>query len=167
VICLLGVIKLTSYLPLCILIPKKGRYICDDNHYIKSEDVSFDNDCCTHLSTNPMKLEQRIVTTIPLEQLWTEAEILSHERQEYLNEQEAQDLLQNGNVSILLASCGLKLIWITPPEALAKFKREIKGHIVNNPDSIVLQDYEDEWCYLASLWNNTLEERILLLETYH
>ena len=114
-----------------------------------------------------MKLEQRIVTTIPLEQLWTEVETLPHERQEYLNEQDVQDLLQTGNVPIVIASCGLKLTWITPQEALAKFKREIKGHIVTNPDSIVLQDYEDEWCYLASLWNNTLEERVLLLETYH
>ncbi|RSK30166.1 hypothetical protein [Hymenobacter metallilatus] len=114
-----------------------------------------------------MKLEQRIVTTIPLEQLWNEAEILPHERQEYLNEQEVQDLLKNGNVPIVLASCGLKLAWIAPLEALARFKREIKGHIVNNPDRFVLQDYEDDWCYLASLWNNTLEERVLLLETYH
>jgi hypothetical protein len=122
---------------------------------------------CTHLSTNLMKLEQRIVTTIPLEQIWTETEILPHERQEFLNEQQVYDLLQNGNVPIMLASCGLKPTWISPQEALARFKREIKDHIVNNPDKIVLEDYEDEWCYLASIWTDTHEEKVLLLETYH
>jgi DNA-binding helix-hairpin-helix protein with protein kinase domain len=114
-----------------------------------------------------MKLEQRIVTKIPLEELWTETENLPHQRREYLTERQVQDLLLQGNVAIVIASCGLKPSWIMPQSAFSKFKNEIKGHIVNDFDRIVLEEYEDEWCYLASLWTDTQDRKVLLLETLH
>ena len=114
-----------------------------------------------------MKLEQRIVTKIPLEELWTDSAILSHKRQKYLTERQAFDLILASKTPIAIASCGLRLSWIQPNDTLNAFKQQIRGRIVNDPDRIVLEEYEEEWCYLASEWVNAEGGKILLLETFH
>jgi hypothetical protein len=114
-----------------------------------------------------MKLEQRIVTKIPLEELWTESAILSYHRQQYLTESQVLHLLLDGNIAISEASCGLKLSWIASENALEFFKKQIKGHIANDPNRIILEEYEDDWCYLASEWVDAQGKKVILLETYH
>ena len=114
-----------------------------------------------------MKLEQRIVTKIPLEELWTDSAILSHKRQEYLTEPQALDLILASKTPIVIADLGVKLSWIPSNDTLSAFKKLIKGHIVNDPDRIILEEYEGEWCYLASEWVNAEGEKILLLERLH
>jgi hypothetical protein len=51
VICLFGVAKLTSDPAFVNFVTQKGRYVCDEYHYIRGKDVSFvtdvnfDNNC--------------------------------------------------------------------------------------------------------------------------
>ncbi len=84
-----------------------------------------------------------------------------------MTEREALELLLDGKIAIAEASCGLKLTWILPNNSLAFYKEQIKGHVAKDPDRIVLEDYEDDWCYLASLWVDAQDEKVILLETYH
>lgn len=114
-----------------------------------------------------MTQAQRIVTKIPLDELWTDSEIVSYKRQEYLTERQVQELVFKGDIAVAEASCGLKLSWVSPNSAIEFYKKQIKGHIVNDPDRIILADYEDEWCYLASLWSSADGQKAILLETYH
>ena len=114
-----------------------------------------------------MTQAQRIVTKIPLDELWNDSAMLAYERQEYLTERQVQDLVFKGDIAVAEASCGLKLSWVSPNSALEFFKKKVKGHIVDDTDRIILTDYEDEWCYLASVWVDANGQKVILLETYH
>jgi hypothetical protein len=114
-----------------------------------------------------MTQAQRIVTKIPLDELWTDSSTLAYERQEYLTERQVQELILQGDLALAEASCGLKLSWISPDSALEFFKKQIKGHVIDDPDRIILEEYEDHWCYLASLWRDAEGQKLILLETYH
>jgi hypothetical protein len=114
-----------------------------------------------------MTQAQRIVTKIPLDELWNDSAMLTYERQEYLTERQVQELVSKGEIAVAEASCGLKLSWVSPNSTLEFFKKQVKGHVVNDPDRIILADFEDEWCYLASLWGDAEGRKVILLETYH
>ncbi|HUC79303.1 MAG TPA: hypothetical protein VMR70_00250 [Flavisolibacter sp.] len=114
-----------------------------------------------------MTQAQRTVNKIPLDELWTDSERLAYKRQEYLTESQLRELVSKGNIAVAEANCGAKLSWVLPNCALAFYKKQVKGHVVNNPDRIILADYEDEWCYLASLWRDTEDGKVILLEAYH
>jgi hypothetical protein len=114
-----------------------------------------------------MTQAQRIVVKIPLDELWTDSAILAHERQEYLTELQVHRLVLKGDIAVAEASCGLKLSWISPNKALEFFKNKVKRHVVDDPDRIILEDYHDQWCYLASKWEHADGQKVILLETYH
>jgi hypothetical protein len=114
-----------------------------------------------------MKQTERIVTRIPLDELWTVSAILEYKRLDYLTERQVKELVLKGAIAIAEASCGLKLSWILPDNAFKYFKSQIKGRVVHDPDRIILDDYEDKWCYLASLWVDAKSQKVILLETYH
>jgi len=99
--------------------------------------------------------------------LWTDSAVLALERQEYLAEGQVKELVLKGDIVIAEANCGLKLSWVPPVNSIEFFKKQVKGHVVDDPDRIILSDYQDQWCYLASLWTDPVGQKVVLLETYH
>src|SRR5690349_6683877 len=108
-----------------------------------------------------MLLKQRIVTKLPLDELWTDSVVLSFKRKNYLTEHQVLECLLSGKVSSVIADGGQKLSWVTPDNALKVFKAEIRHHIANDPDVIHLKQFEGEWCYLASWWADENGESII------
>jgi len=114
-----------------------------------------------------MKLDQRIVTNLPIDELWTDSAILEYERKEYLTERQVQEIILQGKIAVVEASCGLKLSWVSPDQTLDFFKSKVKGHVADDPKIISLADFESNWCYLPSKWVNLDGQEVILLETYH
>ena len=63
-----------------------------------------------------MRPDQRIVTKMPLTELWDDGGTLAGERVRNLDQADLVDLLRSGPVQFLVADAGLKLRWIPTPQ---------------------------------------------------
>jgi kynurenine formamidase len=113
-----------------------------------------------------MEISRRIVTQLPLDELWTDTHVLDSRRTRYLEQQEIRALLQAGPVQFVIADVGDKLHWIEQDRAYAFWKNEAKEHI-NSEQRAYLDDYPGEYCYFASEWLDSTGARIVLLEKHH
>ncbi len=59
-----------------------------------------------------MNADHRIVTKMPLDELWDASEALAHERVRNLDRSSLTELLWVGPVKFVVADCGIKLRWI-------------------------------------------------------
>jgi hypothetical protein len=69
-----------------------------------------------------LRLDQRIVTRMPLTELWDDGGTLTGERVRNLDETDLVELLSSGPVQFLVADPGLKLRWIPTPERFEFWK---------------------------------------------
>lgn len=113
-----------------------------------------------------MKISQRVVTQVPLDELWTDTHILDARKTRYLEQQEIRALLQAEPVQFVVANLGDKLYWIEEDRAYAFWKNEAKEHI-NSEQGRYLDDYPGEYFYVASEWLDSTGARIVLLEKHH
>ena len=56
-----------------------------------------------------MRVDQRVVTKIPLTELWDESGTIAGGRIRNLNENTIVELIRSGSVRFVVADCGLKL----------------------------------------------------------
>lgn len=114
-------------------------------------------------------LEKKIVTTIPLQALWTCAEDLHATRGRSLNAASISSLLHSWAVEFAVADCGKPLKWVSGNDTFSFWKAEAKLRIVESTDGkIVPDEYPGGYCYVASEWTEDQAERvIILLEKYH
>lgn len=113
-----------------------------------------------------MKSGRRVVTQMPLGELWTDHHVLDSKRTRYLQQQEIRALLQAGPVQFVIADVGNKLDWIEEDQAYSFWKNEAKAHI-NSEQQGDLDGYPGEYFYFASEWLDAMGARIILLEKYH
>jgi hypothetical protein len=114
-----------------------------------------------------MELSQRIVTKMPMDSIWTENEELKSERKEYLSQNQVSEILKEGPLQFLIADVGNKLIWTKVDECYKMYKSYFKDHILRDVNYINLDDYKDNFCYLASLWIGESKTPVILLEKFH
>jgi hypothetical protein len=60
-----------------------------------------------------LRVDQRVVTKIPLTELWDESGTIAGGRIRNLNENTLIELIRSGSVRFVVADCGLKLDWIS------------------------------------------------------
>ena len=114
-----------------------------------------------------MDLAQRIVTSIPLTELWTSKDVLDARRAENVGPLEIVQLLRDGS-SFVLADLGQPLRWIAESDRFAFWKAEVKCRLVAaDADSFHLDDYPGSYCYVATMWKCTSSRSIILLERHH
>lgn len=89
---------------------------------------------------------------MPMDQLWTDSEILPAQRKEYLITTQIIDLLRKGPIQFVIANCGDKLVWMPFNTCYDFFKSEFKAHLVENPDRIYLNEYKDEYATWDKEW---------------
>src|SRR5215469_5217870 len=82
------------------------------------------------LKLSPSAPEQRIVTRIPLAELWDENGTVASERIRSLDENTLVDLVRSGSVQFVVADCGLKLDWI-PREKRFDFWQSVRPQIAD------------------------------------
>ena len=113
-----------------------------------------------------MKPDQRIVTKLPLTELWDEEGALLGERVANVDQHLVRELLRKGPVRFIVANCGAKLNWIPIQQGL-KFWKRVRSHIAEPSKPIHLKQFPNETAYIASQWRGSTGECLILLETHH
>lgn len=110
--------------------------------------------------------DQRIVTKIPLTEIWDDSGTLASERIRYLDQTALRELMQSASVLFIVADCGLKLEWI-PMEKRFQFWKRVKPQIADPEKPIHREDFPNETAYIASEWHGRRDECLILLEKHH
>jgi hypothetical protein len=77
-------------------------------------------------------------------------------------------LLRQGTVEFVVADVGQKLRWIAPTDCYEYWKAEVKSHLAAGESRIVLDNFPDAYCYIASEWGTAESaSSIVVLERYH
>ena len=113
-----------------------------------------------------MRVDQRIVTKIPLAELWDGSGTIAGERIRNLDQNAVLELVGSGSVQFVVADCGLKLDWI-PKEKRFDFWKTVRPQIADPAKSILLENFLNEAAYIASEWRGRAGECLVLLERYH
>ncbi len=114
-----------------------------------------------------MDLKLKIVTRMPLEQLWRNDGVLVNSRGQMLTAEEIVLLLRLGPLVFVVADVGFPLTWIESEHCYEFWNKEVKPHLASGPN-FVLKDYPGEYCYVASKWSSAQEPMlIVLLEKQH
>lgn len=111
---------------------------------------------------------QRIVTKLPLNELWSDVEFIIAKRERYLNKENLRQILKNFPVEFIVADIGLKLQRISIDKCYGFWKSEVERHLIDNPEKrFNIESFPDEYAYMASEWTGEFLTPIILLEKYH
>ncbi len=113
-----------------------------------------------------MRVDQRVVTKIPLTELWDESGTLAGHRIRDLNENTLRDLMRSGSVQFVVADCGLKLDWISR-EKHFDFWKTVRPQIADPEKPVFLASFPNKTAYIASEWRGRAGECLVLLERLH
>ena len=110
----------------------------------------------------------RIVTRLPLSELWRKDGSLCGTRGSPQTEGDLIALLRLGPLQFVIADVGLALEWIEARDCFRFWKGELRTHLASGQDRVRLEDFPGEYCYRASLWNGADgEPPIVVLEKMH
>jgi len=113
-----------------------------------------------------LRVDQRVVTKIPLTELWDESGTIGGGRIRDLNENTLLEMIRSGSVRFVVADCGLKLDWISR-EKHFDFWKTIRPQVADPAERIFLRNFPNETAYVASEWRGRAGECLVLLEKYH
>jgi hypothetical protein len=122
------------------------------------------------LSKKAMQPEQRIVTRLPLTELWDSSGVLLLKRGRALGRNQMAELLRNNRVRFVTADCGLPLKWIPLDDRFRFWREEVKPHLIEPAiakKGFRLENCPGEYCYVGSEWVADDQEAVILLESYH
>lgn len=101
---------------------------------------------------------------MPLEILWDEQGEFGTRLRDVLLA-EADEFVRREKLTIVMASPGALLRWVTPPDSFA-YWRQAKANVCDD-EVIHLDKYPGGFAYSPSLWAGREGARIILLEEYH
>jgi hypothetical protein len=113
-----------------------------------------------------MRPDQRIVTKIPLTELWDEKGARPGERIRQLDGNLIRGLLGTGQVQFIVADCGAELHWIPMSERF-EFWKTVRPQIADPSQPIHLGEFPKETAYVVSEWRGSGGECLILLEAHH
>jgi hypothetical protein len=114
-----------------------------------------------------METWKQIVTTIPLEFLWTDEEQVEAFREKYLTSSDLTEMLKMYPVEFFVADIGTPLKRIAVHKCYEFWKSEVKSHLLNPHEKVDLSAFRGGYGYLASEWSGHIEVPIVLLEKIH
>jgi hypothetical protein len=113
---------------------------------------------------------QRIVTRLPLTELWTDRGPINAERERLVGRSDLVALLQAGPVQFIVADVGHSLRWVPQTEYLLAWKADVRSHLVDEPEGpIDIYQYPEGYAYVASEWaaEGVHPVPLVLLERHH
>ena len=114
-----------------------------------------------------MDSTQRIVTCMPLTELWNNKGQLDARRAENVGETDIVQLLRDGS-SFVVAEVGQPLRWISESDRFAFWKAEVKCRLVTpDADGFHPDDYPGNYCYVAAMWKGASSTSVVVLEKHH
>ncbi len=109
----------------------------------------------------------KIVSQIPLTEIWTETGEIFTMRKGYLDAVEIKAILREHKLEMVVADIGQKLKWINPEVQFTFWKSELKPHLCSDAGKIDIQNFPGEYAYLASEWVGRTGLLLILIEKYH
>ena len=110
-----------------------------------------------------------MVTRLPLAQLDDAQADTRLVRKRPLGREQVAELLRQGPVRFVIASCGLPLVWVPLEDCYRFWKDEAKSHLVE-PDvaetGFRLEDLPGAYAYMAAEWGETTWP-VIVLEKAH
>jgi len=113
-----------------------------------------------------LRPDERIVTKLPLAELWDESGTLRGERIRPLDQELIRELVRTALVQFIVANCGAKLNWI-PQKGRFEFWKMVRPQIADPMKPIRLDQFPNETAYTASEWRGRTGECLILLEMHH
>jgi hypothetical protein len=114
-----------------------------------------------------MQSARRVVTSMPLVELFDESGSLPHQRGQFLGLKELRNLLSEDRVQFIVADVGCPLNWIPANECFEFFKCEVRPQLADADQPADLEDFPAAYCYFASRWLPQDGLPIVLLEKHH
>lgn len=108
----------------------------------------------------------RIVTRLPLGELWDDAGHVVAERQRDLVAADIAGLLRLGPVRFVVADIGHPLRWVPIADCFRFWKDEVKSR-VGDPAGSSLDDFPGGYSYFAAEWVPADGPPVVLLESCH
>lgn len=112
---------------------------------------------------------KRIVTTMPLHELWDRDGPLPLKRGRTLSAADIAERLRVGPVRFVVADVG-PLTWVEASATFRFWKEEVKPHLVDPlaaDSGFFLDTFPGSYAYVATEWLGDAPFTVVLLETYH
>jgi hypothetical protein len=113
-----------------------------------------------------METNERVVTSLPLAELWDAAGTLQASKKRYLGSEDIKSLLRVGPIRFVVANVGDKLEWIEAKDCYSFWKQDVSQRL-GAEGKVHLEDYPGQYFYFASEWRAESGETIVLLEKQH
>ena len=114
-----------------------------------------------------MDTSTKLVTRLPLVELWLENGSKTTSRLRWLNQEEIDNILRAGPVQFVVADIGLIPTWIPLTICYDFWKKELKPHLAPPEIQATLDDFPRGYCYFASEWENPDGPPIVVCEKNH
>lgn len=111
------------------------------------------------------KSQAKVVTRLPLSELWNEEGTHHALRLRDLTFEELRKLLNSGPVKFVIADIGSPFLWIPVSDCYDFWKSDVQKHLINGNAS--LEDFAGNYCYFASEWKIDGEPPIVVLPKSH
>ncbi len=113
------------------------------------------------------QIRERIVTTIPLESIWTDEEKIDASRERYLTSTDLTEMLKTHPVEFMVADLGAPLKRIPVDKCYEFWESEVERRLLSAHGKVDRSRLRDEYGYLASEWSGRVAVPIVLLEKIH
>jgi hypothetical protein len=113
-----------------------------------------------------MDPKSRVVTRMPLRELWDSNGVLALMRQRDLSGAALREILRGGPREFVVANVGEPLRWIPREECFDFWKDSAKSHIAES-ERFDLDEFPDGLAYFASSWSDGFGRVVILLEAHH
>jgi hypothetical protein len=114
-----------------------------------------------------MDAKLKIITRMPLLELWREDGFTTTSRGRSLTGDDITNLLRAGLVQFVVADVGAPPRWIQLHDCYQFWKEEVKPHLAAGSKA-VLDEFPGSYCYFASEWDNGVDAQpIVVLEKSH
>ena len=109
----------------------------------------------------------RIVTHLPLQELWGDNGFTTTSRGRWLSHDDIAISLRAGPVQFVVVDIGVSPGWIPVNDCYEFWNREAKAHLAPPGETAQLDEFPDCYCYFASEWQTGTEHPIVVLEKHH
>ncbi len=113
---------------------------------------------------NPAK---RIITELPLRELWDENGPISATCSRDLSAAGLRELLRQGPVRFVVADIGSKPSWVPETDCFDFWKREVQPHLAEPNSQTDLEQFPGGYCYFVAEWEDTGRATIVVLQRSH
>ena len=114
-----------------------------------------------------MRPEQRIVTQLPLKELWNDDGPIAAERLRELSRARVRELLRAGPVRFVVVDVGSKPEWVAEEQCFAYWNNQVSRHLTDPEHRMNLDAFPSGYGYFASEWSVAGSSPIVVLERCH